>query len=227
MFTLATHGNAEEDSSNVAGIGDTLFIPPVTGFRDESKPLEAVHFLRDEGANRVFGVEHTVLNGIGRPVDGFDAQRERLERIRAAEGPATEPPSAAAQSASGAPAYRLMSRVAENWIPFDPVRASEYLGFSDGHAASQIRLWRRQMLRNVDGLASTPIPAMTYVLSLAATDPLLCIEEAAVPRAGQRLQLTAQRVRWVDGKTYVWVGRKVLAGRGEGSSGLRFDRFGG
>jgi hypothetical protein len=44
-----------------------------------------------------------------------------------------------------------------------------------------------------------------------------------VPRAGLRMQLTAQRVRWVDGKTYVWLGRKVLTGQGEGSSGLSFD----
>ena len=54
-------------------------------------------------------------------------------------------------------------------------------------------------------------------------DPLLWLEEASVPRSGVRVQLTNQRVRWVDGKTYVWLGRKVLTGRGEGKSGLRFD----
>jgi hypothetical protein len=37
--------------------------------------------------------------------------------------------------------------------------------------------------------------------------------------------LTRQRVRGADGKTYIWLGRKVLAGRGEGSSGLTFDQL--
>ena len=48
-------------------------------------------------------------------------------------------------------------------------------------------------------------------------------EEFSVPRSGVKVQLTGQRMRWNDGKTYVWLGGKVTAGRGEGSSGLRFD----
>ena len=56
-----------------------LFIPPVAGFRQESAPLDEVRFLRDEGANMVWGVEHIVANQMGRAVSGFDAQRERYE----------------------------------------------------------------------------------------------------------------------------------------------------
>ena len=32
-----------------------------------------------------------------------------------------------------------------------------------------------------------------------------------------------QFTRWVDGRPLLWLGRRKRAGRGEGSSGLRFD----
>ena len=57
----------------------------------------------------------------------------------------------------------------------------------------------------------------------ASGTPLTWINEEAVPRMGVKLQSTMQRARGPDGKTYVWLGRKTLTGRGEGSSGLRFD----
>jgi hypothetical protein len=78
------------------------------------------------------------------------------------------------------------------------------------------------MLRNTDAEAPESIPAMSRLLDLEE-DPLLWLEETTVPRSGVRVQLTGQRVRWTDGKTYVWRGRKVLTGRGEGNSGLKFD----
>ena len=49
------------------------------------------------------------------------------------------------------------------------------------------------------------------------------VREEAIPRAGVKIQLTKQRVRWIDGSTIVWLGRKVVTGRGEASSGLKFD----
>jgi len=54
-------------------------------------------------------------------------------------------------------------------------------------------------------------------------DELTRVREESVPRSGVRIQLTKQRVRWTNGETYVWMGRKVKTGRGEGNSGLRFD----
>jgi hypothetical protein len=240
------------------GVGDDLvvplFIPPVTGFREESLPLEEVRFLRDEGANMVWAVERTVRDGLGRAVDGFDAQRERVERRREADiarleaelaqieqqlvvaelsGEECEELEAEAEAireelatlrqgprptAGGVPRYRLATLVPENWIPFIPTDASAILG------RPGIRLRRAQMLRNTDDEAPSSIPAMSRLLELE-DDPLLWLEEATVPRSGLRVQLTAQRVRWMDGKTYVWLGRKVLAGRGEGSSGLKFDQL--
>jgi hypothetical protein len=221
IFTLSPVPDVNQPgvgNPDLPGVADVLgnpvlFIPPVAGFREESPTLEEVRFMRDEGANMVWGVEHTVSNGLGRPVDGFDAQRERIERqceadiARLHEGPR--------HTSSSVPRYRLATMVPENWIPFIP---APYFVPND----PRIRLRRAQMLRNVDDEAPSPIKAMSHLLELA-DDPLLWLEEATVPRSGLRVQLTAQRVRWVDGKTYVWLGRKVTTGKGEGSSGLRFD----
>jgi hypothetical protein len=51
----------------------------------------------------------------------------------------------------------------------------------------------------------------------------LQIEEGEVTRAGARVSRAYQYTRWTGGETYLWIGRRKGAGRGEGSSGLRFD----
>ena len=49
----------------------------------------------------------------------------------------------------------------------------------------------------------------------------ICEEE--VPREGARVTRSYQLARWLDGSTHLWMGRRKQVGRGEGSSGLRFD----
>jgi hypothetical protein len=253
LFTLSPVPDLKKpgvgDHPDSPGIGDVLLIPPVAGYREESPPIEEVLFLRDEGANMVWAVECTVPNGLGRPVDGAGVQRERDDRQRErlenrlaeikgqlAAGDLSNDKRAELEaeaqekreeltrlregprpSSGDAPRYRLATTVPAHWIPFIPTNATAYLVDYAG-----MRLRRAQMLRNTDDEEPSPIPAMSRLLELD-TDPLLWLEEAAVPRSGLCVQLTAQRLRWVDGKTYVWLGRKVLTGRGEGSSGLRFD----
>lgn len=266
LYSLRCYHNPDDDVPKEP----ILFIPPVAGFREESKPLEEVHLLRDEGANMVWAIERTILNQIGEPIDGFDAQRERIERRDAAEirglrsdidtirvqlatetlsdeqrseleeqisvklarieqlerGPyAKEKPKSNAQLR-----YRLATKVPENWFPFIHVHVPRDFRqqplISDESIAPQfpmvVRLQRAQMLRNTDDELPTSIPALSRLLDDDA-DPLLWIDEHTIGRDGLRLQLTSQRVRWIKGKTFVWLGRKVLIGKGEGSSGLRFD----
>jgi len=55
--------------------------------------------------------------------------------------------------------------------------------------------------------------------------PVHFIEEEEVPRAGVIVNRTFKRTRWIDGKTILWVGRTKNTGRGEGWSGLMFDRL--
>jgi hypothetical protein len=50
------------------------------------------------------------------------------------------------------------------------------------------------------------------------------LHEEEVPRAGAIVTRGFQRARWFDGKIYTWIGRKKETGRGQGASGLVFDR---
>ena len=51
------------------------------------------------------------------------------------------------------------------------------------------------------------------------------IHEEEVPRSGVRLTQSFQRTRWRDGRVWLWLGVRKQTGRGEGSSGLAFDRI--
>jgi hypothetical protein len=177
-----------------------LYLPPTATFRQESRPVEEVLFLRDEYANMVWGIEKTVCNALGKPVDGYDLHLE-------VNGPFLK----GEQKENTLPQFRLASPVPTNWIPYLPFQI-------DG---SNIELRRAFMMRNEDHTE----PEDIIPLSTLAQSDLLTIREEAIPRAGVRVQLTRQRVRGSDGKTYIWLGRKVLAGRGEGSSGLTFDQL--
>ncbi len=247
MYSLSL---SDEDTD----VPPMLFVPPAAGFRQESQPVEEIRFMRDEGANMVWAVEATISNGIGNPVDGGEAQLERVQRRYEGEiaalkvaigqldaaltrplsdaerskllterqvkldridllsrGPTAQPP----VKYGDIPRYRLATTVPENWFPFIPVQC----GTPEDPC---IRLRVAEMLRNKDDELPTDIPAMSKLLE---HDPLLWVDEETIPRAGLRVIHTKQRIRWFDGKTYVWLGRKVLTGRGEGNSGLQFDRL--
>lgn len=53
----------------------------------------------------------------------------------------------------------------------------------------------------------------------------LSLFEEEVPREGIRVTRSFQFTRWIDGSSHLWVGRRKGVGRGEGSSGLQFDRL--
>ena len=53
-------------------------------------------------------------------------------------------------------------------------------------------------------------------------DAQTLIREEEIPRAGARFYRAHQYAGWVNGSTHLWVGA-ARTGRGEGSSGLRWD----
>jgi hypothetical protein len=250
LFTLSP-ANGTAFSTNEAPV---LYTPPVINLRQESAPLEEARFIRDEWSNMVWCIEHTVLNGIGNPVDGFKAQLKYLEsgqeekieelldeiaglqkalatlqqtapdysiikaQLQRKELELKNIAPERAYDESSLPEHRLATAVPENWIPFETFDASSIFG-----GDRNVRLRRLQMLRNTFDEEPTPIPAKTSLLELTG-DPLLWLEEYVIPRSGLRICLTNQRVRWIDGQTFVWKGRKILSGRGEGESGLIFDK---
>jgi hypothetical protein len=54
-------------------------------------------------------------------------------------------------------------------------------------------------------------------------DDTLLVEEEEVPRIGARLKRKFQYARSSDGRSWLWIGRSKIAGRGEAASNLRFD----
>jgi hypothetical protein len=51
------------------------------------------------------------------------------------------------------------------------------------------------------------------------------LHEEEVPREGLRVRRQFRRARWHDGRVAVWLGARKTVGRGEGNSGLAFDRI--
>jgi hypothetical protein len=186
---------------NSRGLGD-LFLAPTLMRTIESKPLDEVLFLRDEMANLAWGVEQFAEGASGLPLN---RREDDLARQRAREAAAPAP------SNDGALAWRLATSVPGYWIPLIPVQIQA------GQAA--IRFRRGATLRQ-DG-SVRPQTAMSQILSPGA-GPLDIFEEE-IPREGARVTRSYQYARWIDGAPLLWIGRRKTIGRGEGSSGLRFD----
>jgi hypothetical protein len=174
--------------------GNLFYLPPAAGKVIESAPIERVNFMRDEMANMVWGVESTVPSQTGQGVSGY----ESTTRATAA-APALEDEKVRIRYVAG-------TTVPRNWIPFIPVHA-------DG-SVSEIRLQRARMAGGQPprGRLLREVPSPYFV------------EEEEIPRAGVYVERSWQRVRWLGGRTLIWVGRRKVAGRGEGWSNLVFDR---
>jgi hypothetical protein len=98
--------------------------------------------------------------------------------------------------------YQLTSGVPDNWRPLVAVRDGE------GRRVFDLgEVWGSQH----------PQPFTVLVQQIGT------ILDEEVPREGKRLQRFWQYGRWADGSRHLWCGREVIAGRGEGNSGLRYD----
>ncbi|MFE9775606.1 hypothetical protein ACFYOV_28860 [Streptomyces sp. NPDC005931] len=201
MFTLDTIGTDDVPADM------SVFLPPTVPKVSEGAPLEQVALIRDENANMVWGVEKTVPlpTGVGRR--GSEVVAGMLaHRLRLVPAPAPDVPRAPI-------AYRAMSTVPENWVPFVPV----HVPGSD----RSIRLQRAAMPSVVDG---RPVRPHTSLLreGIDAGKPYFVNEEEVTP-TGTTITLAYNRTRWYNGRVSVWLSAQRGVGRGEGSSGLVFD----
>jgi hypothetical protein len=177
-----------------------LVLPPTAGAGQQfGTPLEEVRFFRDEMANMVWAVEHTIQNATGDPWSGH-------ERAMAVA------PLAAAGGGRGSLAYIIQSDVARNWIPFVPVSLDAVSG--------EIALERAGMTDplNPPGV----VKPLGRILRPTSADPYR-VREEEISRAGVRIVRRVARARWTDGSTWLWMTRQRRASAGEGASGLRFD----
>lgn len=183
------------------GASRFMFLAPTLASVLEGVPVEDVRFLRDEMANVVWAVERVVEGPTGAPVDRFEAYQ--TERRRS--------PSAPPATQTTAPlTYRVQTAVPPHWIPLLPVRVSP--------GAHAVRLQLRELLDPETGAAIAP----RSVLLDPGAGPLELFDEE-VPRTGARVRRAYRSTRWIDGSSHLWLSRTKSVGRGEGSSGLRFD----
>jgi hypothetical protein len=181
--------------------GRYFFLPASTAMALESGPIEAVSFTRDEMANMAWAIEDTLPDGTGQGVEG----RRVANTVQIAPPPVN----------STAPVrYILGTSVPENWIPFLPV----HLPNSD----QDIRFQRANMPQL--GAPPQDVVKPRGVLLNEFPTPFFITEEE-VPSSGVVISRRFRRVRWYDGRTYLWLGRVRETGRGAGSSGLRFDQI--
>jgi hypothetical protein len=159
-----------------------------------SEPLEQVNFLRDEMANLVWAVEHRVPSQAGKGTSGDELA------MKDSPPEAFVPVNDAVQIR-----YVVGTTVPDNWIPFIPVHVQG--------SNREVRLQRARMPagKGPKGLILSEKAAPYYV------------DEVEIPRAGIIVRRSFQRARWLNGVTYLWVGRDKKAGKGEGWSKLRFD----
>lgn len=171
-----------------------FYLPSSISHYLESEPVEKINLLRDEMANMVWAVEHTVPSQAGTGISG-----DEMDIGESAGSTFTPAGDAAIRYVAG-------TTVPSNWIPFTPV----HMPGSD----TEIYLQRSKMpgSRGARGQLLTEVPAPYF------------INEEEVPRAGIMVQRNWQRTRWVNGKTYLWMARYKEAGKGEGASDLKFDQ---
>lgn len=180
-----------------------LFLPPVVVGALDGEPIEEVRLLRDEMANLGWAVERVVEGADGRP---RDRSVEYGTRLTAAPEPEIASPADLV--------YVLQTAVPEHWIPLVPVRDP-----ASPTADSPVVLQRGSLLTQ-DG-TMRPITAQGTILEPGRSPWYLREEELS--RAGVTIRRVPAIARWTDGTPYTWVSRRVSSGRGEGSSGLRFD----
>lgn len=219
LFTSSVLGTA-----NVPADTSLLLMPTAPTVTD-GPAYEEVLLLRDEIANMVWSVERMVAlpDGSTRPGGevGYET-RAFFEELVAAEAKLEQSPPSSLPSPVADLRYRVMTSVPENWIPFIAARQPG--------AEREIRLHCGALLRLIDGDSQDAkrVAPLTTLLrdGLDATTPLpYFLYEEEVPREGARVTTRFQRSRWRDGRVVVWLGASKVVGRGEGSSGLAFDRI--
>jgi hypothetical protein len=193
----------------------SLVLLPTTPHVLESPPVEEVVVIRDEMANMVWAVERRIPLPSGRSRSGAEAAGEYHDHLQRLASPAASPPGNPPEPVAPV-RYQAMSSVPEHWIPFVPVHV-------DG-SVRQTQLQRAAMPRILPGVPGQPhkVRPRTTLLRHALPHAYFLNEEE-VPRAGTLVTQTYQRTRWTGGRAVVWFGARKQTGRGEGSSGLRFD----
>jgi hypothetical protein len=203
MYQLAYLRRPGSDA--IAGSEANLFfLPPALGRSLEGVAVEDVLFMRDEMANIAWAIERSIESPVEQPMPRTDVSTP----VQDSAADTGSPP----EGESTLPRYLLSSTVPAHWIPLLPVQ----LALTPNKIVSRLK---RGAVLQPDG--SQKVHRAQGKLLNAAAELLLYDEE--VPREGIHVARHYQLARWIDGSTWTWLAHRKQVGRGEGSSGLRFD----
>lgn len=227
-----------------------LFVPPPLSDTLEGEPLEEVALVRDEMANLAWAIEKRVQGKSGEPLDRtLEDQRYGIRQQPTVAGTEasqlyrlmTPVPShwlpliPVRKSAADLSVSLLLQRAGMK--RFYRVDAAAMAAI-DGYAEFIARLRESPDFVEVvpfdPALPEDQQDVQVFIFHprgrlLRArsegpiTEDSLLIEEAEVPRTGAFVERRFNYARTADGRAWLWVGRKKRVGRGEASSGLRFD----
>lgn len=249
MFTNTNFGNRR-----VTDIQGLYFVPQLAA-TVEGKPIEEVKILRDEMANMVWGVEEVVPDGCGETLDAkFYATHLQayVNKVNEKGLPKRKPQ--IVQFADGMDAqillpendaqvanyrYMLQSQVPYNWIPFIPQRITNGQSMNNPFflGGREMILRRGKMpcylynekTNDFDILPVRPLgtilrPEIIFENGINKELPMV-IHEEAVQATGIRLTKNYQRARWLNGRTYNWLGLYKRQSHTEAGSSLIFDEL--
>jgi hypothetical protein len=192
--------------SRADGLRDgALLIAPALAASLQGRDVEEVLLLRDEAANLAWAIERAVEGEHGLPADRAQAAYE------ASPPASTAPPS---RRPSDTLPYRLRTDPPPHWFPLLPERLL---------SIDPSMTFRLGALPRVTPNGPAPLRPRGRLLQPMVRNPRVTLREDEIPREGARITRAYQLARWIDGTTHLWLGRRKTVGRGEGSSGLRFD----
>lgn len=191
------------NDDNIGRYNRMFFLPACLTQSLEADPVEEVRFIRDEMANMCWGIESIIPSQNADGIDGY------LAADKTGVIPDPVDPASIAKIR-----YLLGNTVPENWIPFIPV-----------HKPGSVQDIRFQRAAMPDlGSSGTPTIKAKGVLLTENASPYY-INEEEISYAGTIVKRSFQRTRWLNGRTYCWIGRTRTTGRGQGSSNLMFDQI--
>ena len=223
MFTTAhvdVYNNNKKSLSN-------FFFPPSLQYIIESEPVEEVQFLRDEMSNMVWAVENKISDECGSSFDAGQFANDLYEylienSLHQVNIESNSKNISAIEKADYK--YVLQNSVSLNWIPFIPQRI-----ISDS-TDREINFRRAKMPIFLCGerYAVRPLSsllAVSFIDSNSERERPLFINEEEIQAVGTQISMNFQRARWLNGKTYTWLGSMSQIKQMQGNSGLMFDEL--
>ena len=209
-----------------------LMFPPALIKTLEGESLEEVSLLRDEMANMVWGVETRIEDGCGSSLDASllasevgqfmeDTYHEEVEKVAMS---VKKDENDLTQIESGHPAD----------VPqhlFTEEERAKYEGFQGGRETI-LRRGKMPYFFDDQYWPVRPLSSILQVVKREGRTPdgtemevPMFINEEEVQGVGTVIRKNCQRSRWLDGRTYTWMGYSKGIKYTQGVSGLEFDNL--